>query len=467
MKPEANPAVDANSISILRTPSKHAIDTTVRLWAGEPQKCTSVMAAAPSQLNNRILWRHGNTGTPEALDNPYGGVNSGSPGRPAAFDPAMQHSDSKRSEQPLRRHRERWRRTGRSLTAEDRRHDATTARPITPTAVPWDQDIASYTDPPAASSTTQPDLYDSETKTYYPMTGIRPVRPSYTALANEPPLELDSSRRLLVILDLNGTLFCRESAVRRRYSPRPFLDQFLWFLKDHCRVMVWSSARAASVDKMLTQGSFEYLNKNGFLDRIWSREHFKLSPEDFDRKVLTLKDLDLVWDAIELDRKSATADECREGGRCGRYDQTNTVLIDDSAHKSQLQPFNCVVLPTFDIPRMRSGEDVELIKVQAYLTRLLKQQNVSAYMRVNPFDSATEGQEPFIDAGVVNPSSKQLKKRMKNIMRRRTKRERNKFLREQARHNSRADSANEAPEGQDSTQTGKASSLEIGDERSY
>ncbi|KAF8926293.1 HAD-like domain-containing protein [Dissophora ornata] len=229
----------------------------------------------------------------------------------------------------------------------------------------------------------KPEFYDIETATYYPSTGIRPVRDSYNIVSLMDPKHSTTPRKLLVILDLNGTLFYKEDSPKKTIHARPHLSPFLKFLFKHCRVMIWSSARPSSVENAVKVLG----GRVDEIDRVWSRANFKLSEVDYHRKVLTLKDLEVVWKAIGTERLTASFEDRQDGGRCGIYNQTNTVLIDDSPHKSQLQPYNCIVLPKFNRERAFSGDDSELLKVKCYLRQLMTQYNVSAYIRRHPFDS--------------------------------------------------------------------------------
>ncbi|KAF9898451.1 hypothetical protein BX616_004009 [Lobosporangium transversale] len=244
---------------------------------------------------------------------------------------------------------------------------------------------------------TIPLWYKKETLTYYPLAGIRPIEPTYLSIADQEPALLDMGPfpRKLVVLDLNGTLFYRSfHRNRKTIHQRPFLRTFLNFLFQRFRVMVWSSARQSSVDAMLEAG-FADLRTN--LDRVWSREHFGMAASEYNRKVLTLKDLSRVWMEIEDERKNAAESEMRPGGRYAtRYDQTNTILIDDSVDKSQLQPQNCIVVTSFNRAQWDLGKDEELIKVMAYMKQLIPQQNVSAYMKKHPFNSESNEFDEFL-----------------------------------------------------------------------
>ncbi|KAG0228375.1 hypothetical protein BGX31_006586 [Mortierella sp. GBA43] len=251
-------------------------------------------------------------------------------------------------------------------------------------------------------STPRPVYYDEATKTHFPSKPIRPVTPSYLVEAKKQSTRLERPQELLVILDLNGTLFYRAKRNNRAVTSRPYLTEFLNFLFTHCRVMVWSSAQAHSVAAMLSHGFGERVSR---LDRIWDRSHFRMPQKDFERKVLTIKDLEFVWEDIarEKARKSKTASTgtASTAAAAGKpsnrgkakddvvFDQTNTVLIDDSTHKIQLQPYNGLTLKDFDEDLAMAGTDNELLKVKLYLERLVYQSNVSAYMRLHPFSSDT------------------------------------------------------------------------------
>ncbi|KAF9955273.1 hypothetical protein BGZ72_003896 [Mortierella alpina] len=228
-----------------------------------------------------------------------------------------------------------------------------------------------------------PVFYDKVSRTYYPSKPIRAITPSYMTVAAQTPVTLKEPRKILVILDLNGTLFYRNKTNKRSVTARPHLGKFLDFLFENCRVMVWSSAQPHSVEAML---SFGFGDRVSRLDRVWSRDHFRLPAVDYARKVLTIKDLEYVWEGIEKE-KTAKPDGHSHPKYAVQFDQTNTVLIDDSKHKSQLQPHNGLALRDFDQDLARAGTDSELLKVRAYLEKLIYQENVSAYMRLHPFDS--------------------------------------------------------------------------------
>jgi hypothetical protein len=241
--------------------------------------------------------------------------------------------------------------------------------------------------------------YNEATRTFYPTKAIRTISPGYMDKAKELPETLSEPQKLLVILDLNGTLFYRAKRNNRAVTSRPYLTQFLNFIFANCHVMVWSSAQPHSVEAML---NFGFGNRASELVRVWDRTHFKLPQVDYERKVLTIKDLEFVWDAFNRDDSTttttrtatittatttATTSSRRAKVKSMQFDQTNTVLIDDSTDKIQLQPHNGLTLRDFDEDLARAGTDNELLKVKSYLEKLIYQKNVSAYMRLHPFSS--------------------------------------------------------------------------------
>ena len=262
--------------------------------------------------------------------------------------------------------------------------------------------------PAARNPPKRPVFYDESSKTYYPTSGIRPIHPEYLELAQKEPVTTSLPQVQLVILDLNGTMVNRDSS--KRVTRRPHLDAFVRFLLQNFRVMVWSSAQRRTVDKLITE--FPAGSRKS-LDRIWSREDLRLSSLDFKRKVLTLKDLDFVWEVAERERIRAwkTPDQIKKKHArqkyAVRFDQTNTIMIDDSIHKTQLQPYNSIILPDYDEDARNGGVDRELLKVRDYLTRLLRQENVSAHMRTSPFDaSSAEFQGPLFEARISDQDKK-------------------------------------------------------------
>lgn len=111
---------------------------------------------------------------------------------------------------------------------------------------------------------------------------------------------------------------------------------------------------------------------------VWGRNKFNLTPADYNARTQCYKRLTTLWNDPVV-----RASYPHQGG-C--WNQGNTVLIDDSAEKARSEPHNAITLPEFT-GDMNEGMDV-LPSVHDYLNELCYQEDVSAYMRANPFKMA-------------------------------------------------------------------------------
>jgi hypothetical protein len=203
---------------------------------------------------------------------------------------------------------------------------------------------------------------------------------AYMAQAAGEPSKVDLSGRILVILDLNGTLLFRPNRNKKTMIARPFLIPFLRYLFANFAVMVWSSARPDNVTSLVEQSLEENLRKT--LVAQWARDAFGLKPEHYNRNVQVYKHLDLVWknDAIQKQHP-----DYANGGRFGQH---NTVLIDDSILKANAQPYNLLQISEFSATSEQMRKD-DLREVAGYLEVLRTQQDVSKFINKEPFRHST------------------------------------------------------------------------------
>ncbi|KAJ2900176.1 phosphoprotein phosphatase [Zalerion maritima] len=277
--------------------------------------------------------------------------------------------------------------------------------------------------------------------------GIPDPTPSYLSLSQKPSVLLPYPRRLLVVLDLNGTLLFRPSRHRpKSFSSRPYATEFLHYCINTFHVAIWSSARRENVKSMIQT----LLPEREVREKLvveWSRDEFGLSKDDYWRRVQCYKRLGLIWMEPDVRRSHPLRDGGGEGGLVGgkygggggrkegiiAWSQLDTVLVDDSAEKARSEPYNLIQIPEFNggekperDPRMLAmfgagggggggggagagagnggdgvgpdGEGEEgkdesqppreapvLPQVHDYLNVLSQQSNVSSYMRDNPF----------------------------------------------------------------------------------
>ncbi|KAF3311027.1 hypothetical protein TWF173_009029 [Orbilia oligospora] len=131
--------------------------------------------------------------------------------------------------------------------------------------------------------------------------------------------------------------------------------------------------------------------------RIFTREDMDIPHKYFKLKVSTFKRLSMVWDAL--------ADQDSNW----QFDQTNTVLMDDSTDKASSEPHNHLLVPEYTVDIHNAGGDEVLGNIAGYLEEVKKWENVSAYIRENPFDKdrdypKPEGWVPHMDVYTPGPS---------------------------------------------------------------
>jgi NLI interacting factor-like phosphatase len=171
-----------------------------------------------------------------------------------------------------------------------------------------------------------------------------PVAPEasevYLTQARLPPVRRSTPKKCLVILDLNGTCIARPNLFEPKvFKVRPGIHKLFDYLFEHHVVMIFTSMHpknaAAIVDKLFTSCQREKLAA------FWARDKLGLTYEQLHSKTQTYKNLIPIW----LDRtiqSTHTVDEGRWG-----WDQSNTVLIDDSHLKAVSHPHNLLLVPEF------------------------------------------------------------------------------------------------------------------------
>ncbi|KAJ5180278.1 hypothetical protein N7492_003488 [Penicillium capsulatum] len=247
----------------------------------------------------------------------------------------------------------------------------------------------------------------------------------YTQQASLQPQLCSQPRPLLVILDLNGTLICRK---HKRFPPsfahRFGLRQFLEELTRRYAVMIWSSSRPDTVnavrDKIFTPDECRRLVVS------WARDKFGLTPRQYNSKLQVYKELHKVWANPEIQaahpgnqQTSGSLDAPagrKPGGKFAnrkknkqlknlsegqRWDQSNTILIDDSKLKALSEPYNILEIPEFtNDPEV--DESRIFSKVLTKLDLLSRHDDVSKVMRVwNERVVSSGGNILDLDVGAV------------------------------------------------------------------
>ncbi|KAG2213830.1 hypothetical protein INT47_001099 [Mucor saturninus] len=187
-----------------------------------------------------------------------------------------------------------------------------------------------------------------------------PISKEYLTISERSSTVQKTKSYGLIILDLNGTL-CSRTTVKSFYT-RPHADTFFNYIFNNFTVMVWSSAQESSVKNMCKM--FEPHKPT----IVWHRGHLGLSAEDFYKDVEAVKDLDKVWEAYP------------------QFSAKNTIVLDDTREKLAAQPYNLVLMRTFDHNSLGPTGERDLLKVIHYLMLAQVQRNYCNYIRYVPFE---------------------------------------------------------------------------------
>ncbi|KAJ5986709.1 hypothetical protein N7451_011074 [Penicillium sp. IBT 35674x] len=196
-----------------------------------------------------------------------------------------------------------------------------------------------------------------------PMTVPTPKK-TYMQQASGMPQQCPK-RPLLVILDLNGTLICRK---HRKLPPvfaeRPGLKHFLDELFQNHSVMIWTSSKPPTLSAIVKLLFPSKAHKRKLV-ACWGRDKFGLSNRQYNAKLQVYKQLHKVWNDQDIQlaypgnspkKKGPVLQECQNENNAApklqfpagqRWDQTNTVLIDDSKIKALSEPYNILEVPEF------------------------------------------------------------------------------------------------------------------------
>jgi hypothetical protein len=163
----------------------------------------------------------------------------------------------------------------------------------------------------------------------------------------------------LLVLDLNGVLFHKDPLIER-----PHLNDFLKYCFENFNVMVWSSGKPHTVERVINIFFGEHRKQ---LVATWARDKFGLTDEQYNSNYPTIKDLSKVWADFP------------------KYGAHNTILIDDSPEKAEKQPNNLVCASTF-VPK-NINRDIELKHLMGHLAILRQKGNIAEYIKNHPYKS--------------------------------------------------------------------------------
>ncbi|KAK1423357.1 hypothetical protein QVD17_18656 [Tagetes erecta] len=194
------------------------------------------------------------------------------------------------------------------------------------------------------------------------------------------------SKKILLILDVNGLLAdiilpppndCKSdiNISRRAIFKRPFSDEFLRFCFQRFDVAIWSSRTRKVLDRVVDYLLGDLKKKLIFL---WDLSHCTRSSFrclENQHKIIVFKKLRKIWEG-----------NSRLASENGYYDESNTLLLDDSPYKALLNPKHTGIFPWpysyKDINDKSLGPDGDL---RVYLEGVATSGNVKMYVEQHPF----------------------------------------------------------------------------------
>ncbi|KAJ4974207.1 hypothetical protein NE237_007381 [Protea cynaroides] len=195
------------------------------------------------------------------------------------------------------------------------------------------------------------------------------------------------SRRKLLILDLNGLLADIVPFSPNGFTPdkkfaykslfkRPFCDDFLKFCFDRFEVGVWSSRNKKNVDSVIDFLMEETKHKLLF---CWDQSHCTdtgVYTIENKQKPLVLKELKKLWDKHDPNLPWEKGD----------FNESNTLLVDDSPYKALCNPPHTAIFPyPFTYLDMKNNSLGPGGDLRVYLEGLSTAGDIQKYVAEHPF----------------------------------------------------------------------------------
>ncbi|CAN8265874.1 unnamed protein product [Cochlearia groenlandica] len=203
-----------------------------------------------------------------------------------------------------------------------------------------------------------------------------------------------SPKKKLIVLDLNGLLADIVSLPveykadinigRRAIFKRPFCEDFLKFCFDKFDVGIWSSRKQNNVERITDFLLGDMKNKLLF---CWDMSYCATTTVgslENRHKFVVFKDLNKLWEKHEP----------KLPWKLGAYNETNTVLLDDSPYKALLNPPYTAIFPhSYNHQNKTDTSLSESGDLRLHLEKLVEAENVQEFIKKNPF-----GQEAITEA---------------------------------------------------------------------
>ncbi|RHN48606.1 putative protein-serine/threonine phosphatase [Medicago truncatula] len=154
---------------------------------------------------------------------------------------------------------------------------------------------------------------------------------------------------------------------------RPFSEEFMKFCLERFEVGIWTSAKKHNVDGALTFAIGEE-SKNKLLF-VWDQSHcfycIGMKSMEKKEKPLFFKELKKVWEKVK---------------KGGSYSPSNTLMIDDKAYKSFIDPPNTTIfVKSYDTEDKEDNALDPNGELCEYLKGVAEAEDVQSYVKDNAF----------------------------------------------------------------------------------
>lgn len=205
---------------------------------------------------------------------------------------------------------------------------------------------------------------------------------------------LKKKKRKLLVLDLNGLLVDIVEKAPDGYTPhirirnksvfkRPFCDDFLKFCVDNFDVVIWTSRKKKNLDGLI---DFVLGDLKHQVLQIWDQSQCTelplnisqtgLQTKDNRCKPVFLKELKKLWDIYY---------SCLPWKK-GPFNESNTLLLDDSPYKAILNPPHTAVFPiSYSCQHENDNALGPGGDIRSYLEGIAVAENVQRYVEQHPF----------------------------------------------------------------------------------
>ncbi|KAI7746456.1 hypothetical protein M8C21_022549, partial [Ambrosia artemisiifolia] len=203
-----------------------------------------------------------------------------------------------------------------------------------------------------------------------------------------------SFRKKLLVLDVNGLLVDIVADPDEAHKPdtvisskavfkRPFCDDFLKFCFQRFNVGVWTSRTRNNMDRLLQFLMRDWDTQRQFLF-CWDQSHCTdtgFSTIENTSKPLFLKELKKLWEKQDPNLP----------WHRGAYDESNTLLLDNSPYKALRNPPHTAIFPyTYSYRNAHDNDLGPNGDLRNYLETLAASDSVQKFIEQNPF-----GQQPI------------------------------------------------------------------------